>query len=73
MKMYTIYDIEDMKTNENAVIFRFNGQKMTVENGTMRTVEIPREELENLIDWLKICSEKLNRDYWDREHAKTID
>lgn len=72
MKMYTIYDIEDMKTNENAVIFRFNGQKMTVENGTMRTVEIPREELENLIDWLKICSEKLNRDYWDREHAKTI-
>lgn len=69
--MYTIYDIEDMKTNENVVIFRFNGQKMTVENGTMRTVEIPREELENLIDWLKICSEKLNRDYWDSQHQKT--
>ena len=69
--MYTIYDIEDMKTNENAVIFRFNGQKMTVENGTMRTAEIPREELENLIDWLKICSEKLNRDYWDSQHQKT--
>lgn len=68
--MYTIYDIEDMKTNENVVIFRFNGQKMTVENGTMRTVEIPREELENLIDWLKICSEKLNRDYWDSQHQK---
>lgn len=68
--MYTIYDIEDMKTNENVVIFRFNGRKMTVENGTMRTVEIPREELENLIDWLKICSEKLNRDYWDSQHQK---
>jgi len=69
--MYTIFDIEDMKTNENAVIFRFNGQKMTVENGTMRTVEIPREELESLVEWLRCGLEKMNRDAWDREHAKT--
>lgn len=69
--MYTIYDIEDMRTNENVVIFRFNGRKMTVENGTMRTVEIPREELENLIDWLKICSEELDRDHWDSQHQRT--
>ena len=69
--MYTIFDIEDMKTNENAVIFRFNGQKMTVENGTMRTVEIPREELESLVEWLRCGLEKMNRDYWDKEHAKS--
>jgi hypothetical protein len=69
--MYTIFDIEDMKTHENAVIFRFNGQKMTVENGTMRTVEIPREELESLVEWLRCGLEKMNRDYWDSQHQKT--
>ena len=68
--MYTIYDIDDVNTHENAVVFRFNGQKMVADNG-LKSVEIPREELENLIDWLKICSEKLNRDYWDSQHQKT--
>ena len=67
--MYTIYDIDD-EANKSAVIFRFNGKTMMVDNGLKQT-EISREELENLIDWLKICSEKLNRDYWDKLHEKT--
>ena len=71
--MYTIFDIEDMKTNENAVIFRFNGQKMTVENGTMRTVEIPREELESLVEWLRCGLEKMNRDAWENNRVKACD
>ena len=44
---------------------------MTVgDAGTIETA-MDREELENLIEWLKIGLEKLNRDYWDSQHQKT--
>lgn len=69
--MYTIYDIENEKTHECAVIFRFNGQKMTVDSGAeMKTTEISREDLEHLVDWLRINLEKMNRDKWDAEHVR---
>lgn len=68
--MYTIYDIDDAKTHENAVVFRFNGQKMVVDNG-LKAVEIPREELDALIAWLRCGLEKIDRDVWNEEHKKT--
>ena len=68
--MYTLYSIENEKKDECAIVFRFDGQKMSVDNG-LRTTEISREELESLVEWLKVNLEKLNRDHWDAVHAKT--
>ena len=68
--MYTIFDIDDVNTHENAVVFRFNGQKMVVDNG-LKSVEIPREELDALIAWLRCGLEKIDRDAWNEEHKKT--
>ena len=69
--MYTIYDIDD-EANKTAVFFRFNGKVMMVDNGLKQT-EISREELESLVDWLKINLEKMNRDEWEKQHAKACD
>lgn len=63
-KMYSTYKIE------NGPRFAFNGSKLTVESDGVETI-VNREELENLVEWLKINLEKLNRDYWDKQHAKT--
>lgn len=71
--MYTLFYIEDKKTNDNVVTFKFDGLKMAIENGTFHTAEIPREELESLVEWLRVNLEKMNRDKWDQEHAKVCD
>jgi len=60
--MYTIYDIDD-KEKKTAVMFRFNGQRMTVDNG-MKEVEISREELDALIAWLRCGLDKMDRNEW---------
>ena len=65
--MYSTYRIE------NGPRFAFDGQSMTVGNAGPIETAIDREELENLVEWLKISLEKLNRDYWDKQHAKTCD
>ena len=70
--MYTIYNIDDEKSQSTAITFRFNGKKLIADNG-MKEVEVSREELESLIDWLRMNSEKMNRDYWDRQQSKTSD
>ena len=62
--MYSTYRIE------NGPRFGFNGSKLTVESDGVETI-INREELENLVEWLKINLEKMNRDYWDSQHQKT--
>lgn len=67
--MYTIYDIDD-KEKRTAIMFRFNGKVMTADNGT-KEVEISREELESLVDWLKMNLEKMNRDEWEKERKNT--
>lgn len=67
--MYTIYNIDDEKSKSTAITFRFNGKRLMADNG-MKEVEVSREELESLIDWLRMNSEKMNRDYWDAVHSK---
>ena len=63
--MYSTYTIE------NGPRFVFDGRLMTVgDAGTIETV-IDREELENLVEWLKLGLEKLNRDHWDAVHEKS--
>lgn len=68
--MYTIYNIDDEKSKSTAITFRFNGKKLMADNG-MKEVEVSREELESLIDWLRMNSEKMNRDAWEKDRVKT--
>ena len=63
-KMYSTYKIE------NGPRFTFNGSRLTVESDGVETI-VNREELEQFVEWLKINLEKLNRDYWDKQHTKT--
>ena len=63
--MYSTYTIE------NGPRFVFDGRLMTVGVDGMIETVVDREELENLVEWLKISLEKLNRDYWDSQHQKT--
>lgn len=69
--MYTMFSIENEKTDETAITFSFNGERMAVDNGMYKKTVISREELNALIEWLKCGLEKLDRDAWDKEHAKT--
>jgi len=62
--MYSTYRIE------NGPRFAFYGSKLTVESDGVETT-VNREELEQLVEWLKIGLEKMNRDYWDSQHQKT--
>ena len=68
--MYTIYNIDDEKSKSTAITFRFNGKKLMADNG-MKEDEVSREELESLIDWLRMNSEKMNRDAWEKDRVKT--
>ena len=64
--MYSTYKIED------GPVFIFNGSLLTVESDILLLpTPVSREELEQFVEWLKINLEKLNRDYWDKQHAKT--
>lgn len=63
--MYSTYIIE------NGPRFVFDGRLMTVRDAGTIEAAMDREELENLVEWLKIGLEKLNRDYWDSQHQKT--
>jgi len=60
--MYTIFDIDD-EANKTAVVFRFNGKVMMVDNGLKQT-EISREELDALIAWLRCGLETIDREEW---------
>lgn len=69
--MYTMFNIENKKDDETAVTFTFNGERMAVDNGMYKKTEITREELESLVDWLRCGLEKMNRDAWEKDRAKT--
>ena len=71
--MYTMFNIENKKTDETAVTFTFNGEKMAVDNGVFKKTEISREELESLVDWLRCGLEKMNRDAWENNRVKACD
>lgn len=60
--MYTIFDIDDNE-NKTAVVFRFNGKTMMVDNGLKQT-EVSREELDALIAWLRCGLETIDREEW---------
>ena len=69
--MYTMFSIENKKSDETAITFTFNGERMAVDNGLYKKTEISREELESLVEWLRCGLEKMNRDAWDKEHARS--
>lgn len=64
--MYSTYKIEDGPS------FTFNGSLLTVESDILLLpTPVSREELEQLVEWLKMNLEKMNRDKWDAEHARS--
>ena len=63
--MYSTYKIED------GPMFTFNGVMLTVEQNRLNETVVNREELEQLVEWLRMNLEKMNRDKWDAEHTKS--